>query len=212
MKRVPSTRAARSAHLLAACGGGEARGPSGVAPSTSFQRIQFPPGVALWLPAGTSLDVNSHYVNSHYVNSSRQDSVGQAEVNLYTVPKAEVRALASSLHLSNRDLPLPAGRDTTLTKTFRFTQLARVVALTSHMHRRGAACVIRSAGGPRDGEVVYTNTSWDHPPFITFADPIVLQPDEGLTSVVTYHGDPAMVVRFGLTSEDEMDIIFGYWY
>jgi hypothetical protein len=102
--------------------------------------------------------------------------------------------------------------DTTITKTFRFSQLTRVVALTSHMHARGAKFVIRIAGGPRDGEVVYANTSWDHPPFVAFAQPIVLQPGEGLTSEVTYHGDPNKVVRFGLTSEDEMDIIFGYWY
>ena len=63
-----------------------------------------------------------------------------------------------------------------------------------------------------NGEVVFTNTSWDHPPFVAFDTPIVLQPGEGLTSEVTFHGDASKVVRFGLTSQDEMDIIFGYWY
>jgi hypothetical protein len=55
-------------------------------------------------------------------------------------------------------------------------------------------------------------TAWDHPPIITFASPLTLSAGQGLTSEVTYRGDPSRVVRFGLTSDDEMDIIFGYWY
>ena len=169
--------------------------------------FSFPPGVALLLPAGMYLDLNSHYVNS-----SQQEIVGQAEVNLHTVPKSAVPTLASSLNLNNTDITLPAGRDTTITKTFRFSQLTRIVGLTSHMHGRGLRFVIRIAGGSRDGEVLYTNTAWDNPPFLAFATPIVLQPGEGLRSEVLYRGDASKIVRFGLTSEDEMDIIFGYWY
>jgi hypothetical protein len=46
----------------------------------------------------------------------------------------------------------------------------------------------------------------------TFATPIVLQPGQGLTSEVTYNNTTSKTVGFGLTSEDEMNIIFGYWY
>ncbi len=45
-----------------------------------------------------------------------------------------------------------------------------------------------------------------------FAQPLVLQPGEGLTSEVTYNNTTASQISFGLTSEDEMDIIFGYYY
>ena len=169
--------------------------------------FRFPAGVALKIPAGQAIDLNSHYVNA-----SAQDVTGEAEANLWTVPASQVTQAASTLNLSNTDLTIPAGRDTTITKTFRFSTLTRVVALTSHMHARGTKFVIRIAGGARNGEVVFTNTSWDHPPFVAFDTPIVLQPGEGLTSEVTFHGDASKVVRFGLTSQDEMDIIFGYWY
>jgi hypothetical protein len=167
----------------------------------------FPAGIALKLPAGTSLDVNSHYVNS-----SQQEIVGQAEANLYTIPASQVTTVASTLNLSNTDLTIPAGRDTTITKTFKFTKTTNVIGLTSHMHARGQKFVIKISGGARDGEVVYTNTAWDHPAILTFDIPIVLKSGEGLTSVVTYKADPAKTVKFGLTSQDEMDIIFGYWY
>jgi hypothetical protein len=169
--------------------------------------FRFPAGVALRIPAGLAIDMNSHYVNA-----SAQDVTGEAEANLWTVPASQVTQEASTLNLANTDLTIPKGRDTTIIKTFRFSTLTRIVALTSHMHARGQKFVIRIAGGPRNGEIVFTNTSWDHPPFIGFDTPIVLQPGEGLTSEVTYHGDPSKVVKFGLTSEDEMDIIFGYWY
>lgn len=167
----------------------------------------FPDGVAMRVPAGTRIDLNSHYVNS-----GQQETVGQAEANLYTVPLSSVQYVASALNLNNTDLTLPKGRDTTITKTFTFSRVTRVVGLTSHMHKRGVQFVIRIVGGARNGEIVYTNTSWDHPPFVGFTTPIVLQPGEGLRSEVLYRGDASKVVKFGLTSEDEMDIIFGYWY
>ena len=167
----------------------------------------FPPGVAMRVPVGTMLDVNSHYVNS-----TTSEINGEAEANLYTVPAAQVQFEAQALNLANTDLTLPAGRDTTIKKTFRFTKLTRVVMLTSHMHKRGTRFVVRISGGARNGEIVYQNEAWDHPGILTFSVPLVLQAGEGLTSEVTYHGDPSKVVRFGLTSDDEMDIIFGYWY
>ena len=128
------------------------------------------------------------------------------------MPAAQVQFEATALNLNNTDLTLPAGRDTTIRKAFRFSKLTRVVMLTSHMHKRGTRFVIRISGGARDGEVVYQSDAWDHPPIVSFATPITLNAGEGLVSEVTYHGDPAKVVRFGLTAEDEMDIIFGYWY
>lgn len=167
----------------------------------------FPPGVALRLPANTRLDINAHYVNS-----SSAGILGEAEANLYTVPQAQVQYEAKALNLNTTDLTVPAGRDTTITKTFKFSTTTRIVMLTSHMHKRGLKYVIRISGGARNGEVVYTNEAWDHPLIQTYATPIVLNAGEGLISEVTYRGDPAKVVRFGLTAEDEMDIIFGYWY
>ena len=63
-----------------------------------------------------------------------------------------------------------------------------------------------------DGEVIYENTDWEHPKVINYDTPIILQAGEGLTSVATYVNDTNKDIGFGLTSEDEMDIIFGYYY
>jgi hypothetical protein len=76
----------------------------------------------------------------------------------------------------------------------------------------GEKFVIKILGGARNGEVVYENSDWQHPLMLTLTNPIQLKAGEGLTSVVTYNNTNAAAVNFGFTSEDEMNIIFGYYY
>jgi hypothetical protein len=89
----------------------------------------------------------------------------------------------------------------------------KVVMLTSHMHKWGEKYIIKIKGGTRNGQVIYETADWEHPAIINFVtEPIVLQKGEGLTSEVTYYNPTTNNIRFGLTSEDEMNIIFGYYY
>ncbi|GAB4037571.1 monooxygenase [Spirosoma jeollabukense] len=172
-----------------------------------YQDYTFPEGAALVLPAGASLDLNSHYVNN-------TDAVmkGEAQINLYTIDKAKVQRIVQTLDLSNTSLALPANTRVTQTKSFTFAKARKILALTSHMHKLGEKFVIKIKGGSRDGEVVYTSTDWAHPDIITFKTPIDLQKGEGLTSEITYNNTTTKAVSFGLTSEDEMGIIFGYYF
>lgn len=84
--------------------------------------------------------------------------------------------------------------------------------LTSHNHKLGEKFVIRIKGGPRDGQVVYESTDWEHPLIKNFTPPLALAKGEGLTSEINYYNTTNQTVRSGLTSEDEMGIIFGYYY
>ena len=167
----------------------------------------FPAGVALQLPANTKLDLNAHYANS-----STSSIVGEAYVNLHTIPVLQVTQIARTLNLANTTIPLPPMQRTTHSKTFLFSTTTRILMLTSHTHQLGERFVIRIKGGARDGEVVYTNTEWAHPAIVTFDQPIILQAGEGLTSEITYNNTTSSLVSFGLTSLDEMGIIFGYYY
>ncbi len=170
-----------------------------------YQDYTFPEGMALLIPAGASLDLNSHYVN-------RTNAVmtGEAQINLYTV--AQAKQVVQTLDLGNSNLNIPPNSRVTLTKSFTFSKPRKVLTLTSHMHKLGEKFVIKINGGARNGEVVYTSTDWEHPDIITFQTPIRLEKGEGLTSEITYNNTTAKTVNFGLTSEDEMGIIFGYYY
>jgi hypothetical protein len=167
----------------------------------------FPPGVALRLPASMAIDMNVHYVNR-----TSSEIPGEAFANLYTVPLAQVQKVARTLNMSNTSISLPAGKTTTIEKTFTVSSTTNVFMLTSHMHGLGVRFQIKIVGGSRDGELVYENTDWEHPQTITFAQPIALQPGQGLKSVITWNNTTDHTVKFGLQSTDEMGIIFGYYY
>ena len=169
--------------------------------------VTLPAGVALKIAPATAVDLNAHYFNrTNFVLT------GQNYLNMYTVPRASVQYEAKTLDLNNFDINIPPYTRRTFTKTFTFNTVTRVVMLTSHFHKLGETFVIKIAGGSRNGEVVYSNTDWEHPLVKSFATPIVLQPGEGLTSVVTYYNSSSLGVGFGFTSQDEMNIIFGYYY
>ena len=172
-----------------------------------YQDYTFPEGAALLIPAGASLDLNSHFVNK-----TTEVMKGEAQINLYTVDKAKVQRIVQTLDLSNTSLTIPANNRVTLTKSFTFNKPRTVLTLTSHMHKLGEKFVIKIKGGSRDGEVIYTSTDWEHPDIITLKTPLALQKGEGLTSEITYNNTTGKTVNFGLTSEDEMGIIFGYYY
>lgn len=174
---------------------------------TPTSDYRFPDGVALRVPADAAVDLNSHYVNK-----GTTATTGEAYANLYTVDKSQVQREAFTLDMDNQDLTLPPHQRTTVTRTFTVSSAMTIFLLTSHMHARGERFVIRLKGGARDGEVVYDNSDWAHPVIASYAQPIVLQPGQGLTSEVTYNNDTDRTIKFGLTSDDEMDIIFGYYY
>lgn len=174
---------------------------------TQISDYVFPAGVAMRVAAGTSFDLNSHYVNT-----GTSAITGEAYVNVHTTPAAQVVHEAKALNMANTSFSLPARQRTTVSKSFTVSATTTIFLLTSHMHKRGEKFVIRLKGGTRDGEIVYTNTDWEHPLMQGFATPIVLKAGEGLTSEITYNNDTDRVITFGLTSEDEMGIIFGYYY
>lgn len=174
---------------------------------TPFSDFSFPPGVALRLPANMALDFNSHYVNK-----SPKEITGEVNVNIYTTPLQDVQKVALPLNLGNNSFSLPANQKTTIIKHYLMDKKTNIVSLTSHTHQLGEKFVIKIKNGSRDGEIVYTSTDWHHPQVINFSNPLTLLAGEGLTSEITYNNTKSVVVSFGLTSEDEMGIIFGYYY
>lgn len=174
---------------------------------TGYSDFSFPPGVAIRLPANMALDFNSHYVNKSPVEIE-----GEVNVNVYTTPAANVQKVAKTLNLGNNSISLPPKTRTTLTRTYLMDRKTYIVSLTSHTHQLGEKFIIKIKNGLRDGQIVYTSTDWHHPEVVNFSSPLILNAGEGLTSEVTYNNTRSTVVSFGLTSEDEMGIIFGYYY
>lgn len=177
-----------------------------VGTQTPYLDYQLPEGVAIAFPSNMSVDCNSHYVNKSNVTIE-----GEINVNLHTVPASSVTKIARSINFPNYSLNLPAKQKTTASKTFLFSKNVSVLSLTSHTHQLAEKFVIKIKGGPRDGEIVYTNLNWHHPPMVNLSPPIDLSAGQGLVSEIIYNNTTDAVVKFGLTSTDEMGIIFGYY-
>jgi hypothetical protein len=167
----------------------------------------FPSGVALKIPAQHKLDVNLHYVNK-----STGSIQGECYLNIYKANPTEVLREAQPIFYSNTSISLPPNEKTIVTKTFTAKAPMKIFMLTSHSHKHGERFEIQIKGGARDGEIIYTSTDWHHPALKTYETPIELNTNEGLTMIVLYNNTTSKTINFGLTSEDEMAIIYGYYY
>ncbi len=179
--------------------------------------FQFPEGVGLPLPGDTVFDLNSHYINL----LGDETLIGETYVNIYTIPEEEVKHEAVEIFISNRGINVPPGltRVTKLTWYVEDELAARghdpdtelsVFLLTSHMHRHGELFEIFQKS---TGELIHRSIAYDDAPIDLFDPVLVLGPDDGIRFQCTHNNyDKNVPLQFGLTSEDEMCIIYGYYY
>ena len=167
----------------------------------------FPAGTAVEIPANATFDMNSHYYNK-----GTKPLSGEVNINLFTTKKENVKNVLKVIDFGNTNLTIPAKQRVVITKDFTFDKNVKIVTLFSHTHKMGEKFEILIKGGARNGEVVYTSLNWEHPEKTDFLPNISLKKGEGLTSRITYNNTTDKNVKFGLTTEDEMGIIFGYYY
>lgn len=178
---------------------------------TQWPRVNytFPKNVALRLPKGLGLDLNSHYAN-------RKDEPVQGEVygNLHTVDRSEIDYVADVLNINNFGINLPPNQVTTLEheETNDLGEDIHIFQLFSHAHEHMLEFRVELMGGERDGELVYVSYDWEHPPILDLNPPLTVRPGEGVKLIATYNNWTDRTLRFGLLSEDEMMILFGYYF
>ena len=175
--------------------------------NTPYEDKRLPEGTALKLPANALLDLNTHFINYN-----ARAGAGEAYINLHTVPASQVLHTVRPFYLMHDTFELLPRQRTTVTRTFLFERPTTLIMLTSHNHELGERFEIRIAGGPRNGERIYTSFDWKHPLILWLQQPITLQAGEGLTSIVTYNNTTDRTIRHGLLSTDEMNIMRGYAY
>ena len=195
----------------------------------SFFTIVFPEGVGFRFSRNTSFDLNSHYLNL----SGGEVLLGEVYINFFFAEPGELRRPVKQIFDINTRINVPPGQTRTTTEDFpslsqaiqdpigangRLSRRIEIHSLSSHMHRHGVrftATLLRNRR-PVDDGVVYDNFSWDDPEYRIFDPPLRLEPGEGLRYAVTHtYDDPpnpgASPLTFGVTSEDEMAILLGYY-
>ena len=165
---------------------------------------QFPPGVAVRIPANATIDVNSHYFNL-----TNETIFGEVFLNMETIPADSVTELLEIDNIDNDDvLFLPKGETTDIEYTEIFDETTQIRQMFSHMHKRGVLFEVFRVGGVDDGELVYAALDYQHPPYKFFDEPLLFFAGEGLRTKVRYINNTERDIQFGVTSEDEMGILF----
>lgn len=181
--------------------------------------FQFPEGVGLRLPGDTVYDLNSHYINL----LGDETLIGETYVNIYTIPEEEIKYEALEIFVNHRQINVPPGTTRVAKLTWYIEDELKsrghdpdtevyIFLLSSHMHRHGELFEIFQGS---TGKLLHRSIAYDDAPIDLFVDDSILRLDanDGLHFQCTHNNyDTDEPLTFGLTSEDEMCIIFGYYY
>ena len=184
---------------------------------TADTSFQFPKGIALRLPGNAVYDLNSHYINLLGTETMH----GEVYVNIYTIPPEEVKYEAKVFLAHNYNINVPPGttrvtaldwhvKDELVQQGFPPNARLHLISVSSHMHRHGELFEINRLF---TGELLHRSISYDTSLPSLFDPPLILDHNDGLRFQCTHSNyDTDVPLRFGLTSEDEMCIMQGYYY
>ena len=191
-----------------------------VGTQTDDTLFEFPEGVGLRMPGDTVYDLNSHYINL----LGDETLIGETYVNIYTIPEEEVQYEAIEIFVNNRDINIPPGTTRVAKMTWYIggeggeldsrghdpSAELNVFLLTSHMHRHGELFEILHGS---TGDLLHRSIAYDDAPIDLFNPVLRLDANDTLKFQCIHNNyDTKETLKFGLTSEDEMCIMFGYYY
>ena len=183
-----------------------------VASQSSFQSLAFPDGVGLRFDRNVDFDLNSHYLNLN----GQEPLIGEVYINFFFAEPGEITTLVRPLFETINSITVPPNATRTVQDNWRVSRETHVYMLSSHMHRHGIEYGAYLTENGQDLRRVYLSRSWDDPVNVFFDTPLVLRPGQGLRHWATHsYNDPpnpnSRPLEWGLTSEDEMAILLGYY-
>jgi len=202
-------------------------------PESPYFVDAYPPGIGRVIKAGEPLGLNPHYFNEF-------DVPVQVEgwINMHPVVgglQHPVETLFSGFGTFDGKTAYSIFVEPFSTGSLRLRMVntlgvpMRIFHMSSHQHQRGTHFTAWDSGG----EKIFENYDWAHPAILEFDDdPYTLAPDDfidyecewdnGITRPVRRCGDSAhdtgctpgdpKAVTFGLTAQDEMCYLVGFYY
>ena len=198
----------------------DAPGCIGVGPSDTFDRAllggapsphevtRFPAGIALRLAPHQRVILNSHYING----SSTDPLTPQVVFNVSRARPRTVRHHAEQLTLGDYDIYIPPLGTASRTAEWIAPFAMNVIQLSSHEHKRGTRVTIHLLSGGQDAGQIFENDDWNHPYEYWPAAPIRVEAGDGFRFTCEWKNDDDHPVRFGVTTNDEMCFMVGYYY
>jgi hypothetical protein len=124
-----------------------------------------------------------------------------------------VKHHAQNLVVGTINFEIPPKGTGSVTAEWRAPANLHIVNLSTHQHRRGTRVAVSriDAAGNDMGDLVLS-TRWEHPTVRWFPEAMDLPAGEGFRFTCDWSNPDDHAVRFGVTSEDEMCFVTGYFY
>jgi hypothetical protein len=148
----------------------------------------------------------------HYFNTTDYPLAARAAVNFLTTDQANITNVALSFGFYNFGINTPAGQQASFTGQCAFNQDVTMYKLTRHTHQWGTAFNVWYAGGPNDGQLVFTSPDYESDTDFIFAQPEIIPAGQGFRWECNYDNTSDHTLVFGTEATDEMCILFGTWY
>lgn len=167
----------------------------------------YPAGVGLKFSGGQKLIFDYHYYNT----SSDRIHTGH-RMNFDTVDASEIQHIAQSAPFINLTIDTPPMEKRSFTGECRYTADVMVGGLLRHTHKWGRDFTAWFAGGPHDGESIWTTPDYETDTEHKFETPILMQKDTGFRFQCDYDNTTDKDLVFGEKATDEMCILFSLWW
>lgn len=158
--------------------------------------LGLPDGMAVRLPEGQRV-----ILQSHYVNTSPDDILVADAVNVGLVPEDEVETWVGAFVHTNTTFSLPPGESTTITVECTWEDELNLLFLTGHLHEWGSAIKVEHIRGDVT-ETVYDVPAWDPlyrdaPPYNVYDEgEYTVQPGDVFRTTCTWFNDLDQALDF----------------
>jgi hypothetical protein len=175
---------------------------------TGYRHIRFPPGVAVRLEPHAIV-----YPNLHFHNYTAAPITTQAVFNLIPARPGSVKHHAQTFTVGSLNINIPAQGSASLTGEWRAPADINLVQISTHQHHRGTGVTVHQidAAGNDVGGLV-SSPDWEHPSVTWYTTAKTIHAGEGLRFTCEWSNPDDHPVHFGVTTEDEMCFVAGYFY
>lgn len=169
-----------------------------------YGKTELPPGIANVYEGGSRV-----VFDYHYYNATETPVEARSAFNFHLTDEADVKQLAGGFAFLNWTIDTPPGEHGSFIAECRFQEDAMVGGLTRHTHKWGRDFSTWFAGGPHDGDLVWTTPDFSTNTDYTFDEPVSIKAGDGFRFQCTYENTEDHPLRFGVKATDEMCILFG---
>jgi hypothetical protein len=181
---------------------------AGAQSSGGGSMVSLPPDVAVKVPGGAVM-----LMNTHYLNANPKPLMAEARINVYTIPSAQMKQEGGVLFFYNPIISIAAGSTATARMRCAVDTDIVLTNIQSHMHRRAVnyEALLSDPSGQKV-ESLYKNDDWENVPVKKFEPGKPVAAGSTFDYHCDYKNSETHDIRQGPSTKDEMCMLIGSYY